>query len=179
MHIGVVMIFTAFAGEAFDSEIVQTVSPGDEIVISSPFGHDYTLEYTGVSTQFRSGNLAWQAIAFMTVSKDGRPVGTLSSEKRKYWTYEVPVTEVGILSSPFEDLYVIFEDAEDLAGALGNEAGSQRVTLEVQVNPLVGWIWYGGLMLTVGSLIAIWPSKGGIPQVKTVETVPEAIAVGV
>jgi cytochrome c-type biogenesis protein CcmF len=179
VHIGVVMIFTAFAGEAFDSEIVQTVSPGDEIVISSPFGHEYTLEYTGVSTQLRSGNLEWQAIAFMTVTKDGRPVGTLSSEKRKYFTFPPPMTEVGILSSPLEDLYVIFEDAEDLGGALGNNAGSQRVTLEVQVNPLVGWIWYGGLMLTIGSLIAIWPSKGGIPQVKTVEATPEPIAAGV
>jgi cytochrome c-type biogenesis protein CcmF len=163
VHVGVVMIFTAFAGEAFDDEITQTVNPGDEIVVSSPFGYDYTLEYQGVSTTLRTGNMAWQAMAFLTVSKDGRPVRTITSEKRMYYTWQAPVTEVGILSSPFEDLYVIFEDAEDLAGAIQNEAGSQQVTLEVQVNPLVGWIWYGGLILTIGSLIAIWPSRGSVP----------------
>lgn len=179
VHIGVIMIFTAFAGEAFDSEIEQTVSPGDVIVISSPFGYDYTLEYMGLSTQRRSGNLDWQAIASMKVSKDGQPVGILITEKRKYFKWDRPMTEVGILSSPFEDLYVIFADAEDLGGALANAAASQRVTLVVQVNPLVGWIWYGALMLTIGSLFAIWPSRGGIPQVKTAEVMGEPIDSGI
>jgi cytochrome c-type biogenesis protein CcmF len=179
VHVGVVMIFTAFAGEAFDDEITQTVNPGDQILISSPFGHDYTLEYQGVSTTLRTGNMAWQAMAFLTVSKNGRPVGTMTSEKRMYFTWEAPVTEVGILSSPLEDLYVIFEDAEDLAGAVQNEAGSQQVTLEVQVNPLVGWIWYGGLIMTIGSLIAIWPSRGSIPATSVAHVEPEPAAAAV
>ena len=179
VHIGVVMIFTAFAGESFDSELVQSVNPGDRVSIASPFGHEYTLEYTGVSTTQRVGNLRWQAIAAMNVYKDGDPVGTLTTEKRSYFAWESVVTEVGILSSPMEDLYVIFEDAEDLGGAFAINPGSQRITIEVQVNPLVGWIWYGGLILTIGSLIAIWPSKGGVPQVNTAERTVRPAPAGV
>ena len=30
--------------------------------------------------------------------------------------------------------------------------------LQVLVKPLVGWIWYGGLVLVAGAVIALWPS---------------------
>jgi cytochrome c-type biogenesis protein CcmF len=89
-------------------------------------------------------------------------VGSLTTEKRLYVTWQSPVTEVGIRSTFLEDLYVILEQVEDLGGAFENNASSQRATFEVQVNILVGWIWYGGLILTLGSLIAMWPSKASV-----------------
>jgi cytochrome c-type biogenesis protein CcmF len=67
-------------------------------------------------------------------------------------------TEVGIRSTPLEDLYIILADAEDLEGIIANDPGAQRIVAEIQVNPLVGWIWYGGIILTIGSLIALWPA---------------------
>jgi hypothetical protein len=33
-------------------------------------------------------------------------------------------------------------------------------TFRVIVNPLVTWIWIGGLIALAGALIAIWPSRG-------------------
>ena len=111
------------------------------------------------------------AFVLLGVTKDGRPIGSMAPMKRGYNGDFPPSTEVGILSSPWEDLYAIFEDAEDLEGVVNrNEAGAQRVTLRIQVNPLVGWIWYGGLVITVGSLIAIWPSKAGVRPVRSVRT---------
>ena len=155
-----------------ERETAEQMKYTDEMEADEDIFYDYELEYMGVSTTRSVGNTAWQAVASLNVFKDGAPVGTLTTEKVMYWTEERPSTNVGILASPLEDLYVIFEDAEDLSGAINNR-GSQRATLEVQVNPLVGWIWWGGLILTVGSLIAIWPSRGGIPQVKTAEAQPE------
>ena len=38
VHVGVVMIFTAFAGVAFNREVLQTIDPGETITIESPFG---------------------------------------------------------------------------------------------------------------------------------------------
>ena len=66
--------------------------------------------------------------------------------------------EVGIRSTFLEDLYIILADAEDLDGIIQNDPGAQRIVAEIQVNPLVGWIWYGGIVLTIGSLIALWPA---------------------
>jgi cytochrome c biogenesis factor len=67
---------------------------------------------------------------------------------------------VGIRSSFLEDLYLILENVNDLGGAFENSAEAQRATFEVQVNILVGWIWYGGLVVSIGSLIGMWPSRG-------------------
>ena len=161
VHLGVVMIFTAFAGAAFDREVTQTLDPGESVSIQSAFGHEYTLTYQGLSSP-RGQNMLRQAVALMTVERNGVPVGSLTAEKRLYTTWEAPVTEVGIRSTPFEDLYLILERLEDLGGAFENDASSQRATFEVQVNILVGWIWYGGMILTIGSLIAMWPSKAAV-----------------
>ncbi len=34
-----------------------------------------------------------------------------------------------------------------------------RATFKFFINPLVTWIWTGGLMLTVGTIIAMLPDK--------------------
>jgi len=106
----------------------------------------------------------------MSVEKDGRPIGFIEAEKRLYVTWEAPVTEVGIRSTFLEDLYLILENVNDLGGAFENDAQAQRATFEVQVNVLVNWIWYGGFIITVGSIIGLWPSRGSTkpaPRAKT------------
>jgi len=35
---------------------------------------------------------------------------------------------------------------------------SQLVTILAYVNPLVVWIWIGGLILAIGTAITAWPS---------------------
>jgi len=49
-----------------------------------------------------------------------------------------------------EDLYLVLGDfARD---------GSQA-TIKIQVNRLVSWIWIGGVVLTLGALLAILPER--------------------
>jgi len=157
VHAAVVLIFVAFAGSAFDETVRRTVEPGDRITIASPFGHQYDLRYEGISTAQNAGNTLWRAVALVSVARDGEPLGTYTTEKRRYQRIQQVSTEVGIRSTIYEDLYLILADVPDLGGAVGNDPASQRVTFEVQVNPLVSWIWYGGLVLTIGTLIALWP----------------------
>ena len=172
VHVGVVMIFTAFAGVAFNREVLQTVDPGETITIESPFGHEYALTYQGLSSP-RGQNMVRQAVALMTVERNGRPVESLTAEKVLYFKWEQsPLTIVGINSYILEDLYLILENVNDLGGAFENEAGAQRATFKVQVNVLVGWIWYGGFVVSLGGIIAMWPSRGSTrtasrPKTKT------------
>ena len=44
----------------------------------------------------------------------------------------------------------------DLTGTV--DISPERITLQALVKPLVGWIWYGGLVISVGTLIALWPT---------------------
>jgi cytochrome c-type biogenesis protein CcmF len=154
------MIFTAFAGVAFNREVLQTIDPGETITIESPFGHEYVLTYQGLSSP-RGENMVRQAVALMTVERNGRPVEPLTAEKVLYVKWESsPITNVGVNSYILEDLYLILESVNDLNAAFENDAGAQRATFKVQVNVLVGWIWYGGFVLTLGGIIAMWPSRG-------------------
>jgi cytochrome c-type biogenesis protein CcmF len=160
VHVGTVVVFMGFAGAAYNVDVRQHLMPGDVVEVSSPFGHSYTLTYEGLSVSVGRGqrNLNWQAIALVSVEKDGRALGNLTTEKRQYFTSEQPMTEVGIRSTPVEDLYLILSAVDDLGGALNADSSAQGVDLQVLIKPLVGWIWYGGLILALGALVGLWPS---------------------
>ena len=159
VHVGVVVMFMGFAGAAFDTEVRQSLIPGESVTVPSAFGHEYTLTYEGLSTA--RGQNMWQWIALMRVERDGEPLGTMTTERRFYEAPPQPMTEVGIRSTFTEDLYVILSTLDEQVG-MGNEPQFQRATFQVQVNPLVPWIWYGGLVIAIGTLIAMWPG-GPIP----------------
>jgi cytochrome c-type biogenesis protein CcmF len=160
VHAGTVMIFMGFAGAAYNVDVRKHMQPGDTVEVKSPFGHTYTLTYEGLSVSVGRGqrNLQWQAIALVSVAKNGTPVGSLTTEKRQYVTSEQLTTEVGIRPTPLEDLYIILSAMDDIDAAVNNDPKAQGVDLQVLVKPLVNWIWYGGLILILGSLIGLWPS---------------------
>ena len=68
-------------------------------------------------------------------------------EKRFYRKPEQPATEVAFRSTLKEDLYVI----------LGNLGDNETATFQVYVNPLVAWLWIGGIVLALGTLVCVLP----------------------
>ena len=59
------------------------------------------------------------------------------------------MTEVAIRSNLKEDVYIILTSLEE-----DGLAGFQMI-----INPLVSWIWIGGGVLFVGTLMAAWPQR--------------------
>jgi cytochrome c-type biogenesis protein CcmF len=39
----------------------------------------------------------------------------------------------------------------------GYESDGSLATFKVFINPLVNWLWLGGIMFIVGTLVAAWP----------------------
>jgi cytochrome c-type biogenesis protein CcmF len=156
VHVGIVIYFVAFAGMAFKREQEATLKPGQSIEMRSPFGHVYTFTHLGVS-QFEALNRIVSA-ATVQVTKDGKPAGLITSEKRQHVdsfkrpTFE-PSTEVGIRSGLQEDVYVVF------AGAVN---GTEEAVYRFNLNPLVWWVWYGGVVLVLGGLVTMWPGGGPV-----------------
>ncbi len=155
VHAGVVIVFTGLAGAAFDVRVEQEIGPGEAMSVRSALGTEYRLVYESLShsrprvaTGERENDWRWTAL--LTVYRDGERIGILRPERRFYPVMDSQSTEVGIASTAFEDLYVIPKEV-DL------ESGSERVTFEAKALPLVPWIWYGGLIVTVGALIGLWP----------------------
>ncbi|HYF39036.1 MAG TPA: heme lyase CcmF/NrfE family subunit [Gemmatimonadales bacterium] len=151
VHAGILIYFVAFSGMAFKREQEATLKPGDAVEMKSPFGHTYRFTHMGIS-QFEALNRIVSA-ATVEVSKDGRAAGIITSEKRQHVdsfkrpTFE-PSTEVGIRSNLQEDLYIVFAGSVD---------GTEEAVYRFTINPLVWWVWFGGLVLTIGGLITLWP----------------------
>jgi cytochrome c-type biogenesis protein CcmF len=151
VHVGVVVVFAAFAGLAFKREFDLSFKPGESHELTDAWGHRWKFLNQGISN-YSVLNRDVTAIA-LDVTRDGTPSGVITSEKRQHVdsrgapTFE-PSTEVGIRSSFKQDVYVV------LAGVRGDGSAEVRVTF----NPLVRWVWTGGLLMALGGIIVMWPA---------------------
>jgi cytochrome c-type biogenesis protein CcmF len=154
VHTGMLIYFVAFAGYAFKTEMEATLKPGDSATLKSPFGHTYVFTHIGVSQFEQMNRVVTQAS--VQVTKDGKSIGVINSEKRQHFSEPAPgvrqksfepSTEVGIRSSLKEDLYIVYA---------GSVAGTEEAVYRFTINPLVIWVWIGGIVLVIGGLITMW-----------------------
>ena len=73
----------------------------------------------------------------------------ITPEKRVYLASEQPQTMVAIHSTPAWDLYVVYE---------GTNPDTDQPIIKAFLNPLVGWIWAGVVLMVFGTLVALVPS---------------------
>ncbi|MBI4319622.1 MAG: hypothetical protein HY675_14125 [Chloroflexi bacterium] len=71
----------------------------------------------------------------------------MSSDKQFHKEHENPTTEVGIRTTLLEDLYLILNGWDK----------DRSASFKVLVNPMVVWIWIGGVVLLLGTVVAFWP----------------------
>jgi cytochrome c-type biogenesis protein CcmF len=150
VHVGVVVLFIAFAGFMFKKESDVSLGPGETATLVDPYGHRWTFTSQGVS-EFEQLNRRVVAVA-LQMARDGKPKGLIRSERRQHVdsrgvpTFE-PSTEVGIDYSLRQDTYVV------LAGVAG-----ERAEMRIAFNPLVAWVWIGGVIMAIGGMIVMWPA---------------------
>ncbi len=176
VHLGIVVIFAAFAGLAFKKEFDVTLKDGESKELVDPFGARWKFVSQGVS-RYEALNRQVVSVALDTY-RNGKLVGVLASEKRQHVdsrgqpTFE-PSTEVAIKESAKQDVYVV------LAGIGPDETAEIRITF----NPLVIWVWLGGGLMLIGGLIVMWPQatrksrEAGYATVLRSETVESTVTV--
>jgi cytochrome c-type biogenesis protein CcmF len=160
VHVGLVLTFMGFAGKAYNVEEQVVLHPGESTHIESPFGHTYRLTYQDMSW-YTAKNMT-KLIASFQVEKDGRPAGLMTADIRQYNQREETSTEVGIKHAWNEDLYLILAGIDDANGVVSNTNVSPASTFRILVNPLVPWVWTGGLIMAIGTMIALWPSAAAV-----------------
>ncbi len=144
IHVGVIVAFVGIVGSSFfRTEVKKSVREGDRFAIGS-----YTLRYLGLK-QTETDHLESSTAYLEVTGADGREVATMAPAKLFYKRPEQPATIVAIRSTPLSDLYVV------LAGI--DESGSS-VTFEVFLTPLVFWLWAGGLLMVLGTVVVMWPN---------------------
>ena len=143
IHLGIVLLFVGWSGLAFKAESKSLMGEGDLLRVN-----DYMLRCQSL-TQGDTPNYLYQR-AILTVTKNGRALGTLDPERRLYKASQEPISHVAIRSSLAEDLYAVVGGADSDTG---------KAIVEVFVNPLVAWVWIGGVVMFLGTLLALVPSR--------------------
>jgi cytochrome c-type biogenesis protein CcmF len=140
VHLGIVCIMAGITGSNFQTERSATLKVGDSFTIK-----DYQLRLDHLHV--RQDDSAEVLATELAVLRDGVELGALIPEKRFYQRQDQLTTEVAIYSTPTEDLYVV--------PASVNEDNS--AVFKAYVNPLVMWLWIGGIVLCLGTTVVMWP----------------------
>src|SRR5204862_682680 len=136
VHLGITIVAIGLVGSGlFRSEQVVTVAPGDVVEIAGE-----KLRFEGVNRAHRANYFTMEAK--ITLLNSGRVV---SPERRTYPRQKMPMTETGIDSTPLRDVYTV----------LGERAEGDRWALRVFVNPLVEFIWIGGITMLSGLALSL------------------------
>lgn len=147
VHTGVVMIVAGIAGSSlYNRNQTIQLAPGGSATVGR-----YTVARDSLGEARGANYSAVEAAVRVTDAKGGR-VESLRPQRRFYDKAEDASTEVAIRSNWSEDLY---------ATLAGWEQGGRLATLQVIVNPLVRWIWAGGIVLTLGAVYCLLPRFGG------------------
>ncbi len=150
VHLAIVLIAIGITGStAYKQEALVNLRRGEHIEVAR-----YTIYYEDLTMQeLHAEPLTYQSrlriAATLGIESSGSRRRTLTVEKSLHYALDMPVTEVAIYSTLRDDLYVV----------LNNLSQDGVISLLVAINPLVNWIWIGGALLLLGTLIAAWPSR--------------------
>ena len=162
VHVGIVLMFIGFAGTAYKKEGDVKLVPGGDATIGK-----YTVHFTRIAHE--EDRQKEMVTAEITAFKDGKEIDHLRPAKWFFHNHESePTTEVAIRRGPAEDLYI----------TLGNyDLAEGNVTLKLVVNPVVDWIWFGFMLLAIGTGIALLPDAV-LERLTAGVTVPAGRAAG-
>ena len=146
IHLGVVMIALGIIGDGFFKQETQgTLAVGESLSIG-----DYSFRFEGLRGY--PGSDGRDVVeAQLKLFKGNRFIRDLRPRRDFFIVQEQPVTVPGVYSTSGEDVYTLL---------LGWEGGSQdAATFRIYINPLINWVWAGGVALILGTLVAAWPAK--------------------
>jgi cytochrome c-type biogenesis protein CcmF len=144
VHLGIVLMFFGFAGEGFKLDEQVVLKPGQQTTVGR-----FTLRHDSV--QVTNDGQKQMITGHVTLLKDGQPAGQMHPARWYFRNHEdQPTTEVAIRRSISEDLYIVMPQFD---------IPSQTATLQIVVNPLVNWIWFGFGVLALGTGIALLPES--------------------
>jgi len=144
IHLSIVLMAIGIIGiEMFQTESQGKLAAGESIQLAG-----YTVTYKSLA-EFDVADGRNVARAVLNVSKNGKDLGELYPRRDYYYDSQQPMTIPGVRSTLEDDLYVILVNWEQIS--------ANGATFKVFHNPLVNWLWFGGLLLILGSFIAAWP----------------------
>ena len=104
---------------------------------------DFTYRFDSIAAVKGANYLAERAS--FSVTRDGKPYTVLHPERRRYAVKSMSTNEAAIESSVRGDIYAV----------VGERAGPRSWTVRIYHQPLVLWIWLGGLLMALGGVVSL------------------------
>ena len=145
IHFGIVLIGVAIIGnEFYQSTTHVTLAEGDSVELSG-----YSLKYVALESKQQSNHTEIRANLQVSDAETGRVLANIFPRRNIYdKSPDQPTSEVGLRMTPAEDVYVILN---------GWEGDGTSATFSIYVNPLTMWMWVGGLLVVLGTVVCVWP----------------------
>ncbi len=163
VHVGVFMVVAGIIGSSvFSNKQTFQLKPGQSAEIAGQI-----VKYEGMREVREPNYTAMQADVTLTGANG---VGVkVSPQRRFYDKSEQPNSEVSIRSDWDKDTYVMLAGWSD---------GGNLAAIQVMINPLVSWIWIGGIVMTLGGLLCLMPRLLPVAQTEAIEQPAPARAGG-
>ncbi len=146
IHLGVVLMALGVVGiEMFQQETQGMLRPGGTLSVGN-----YAVTYKSLA-EWDTPDGRNVARAVLDVSKDGKPLGELYPRRDYYYEAQQQMTIPGVRSTMEDDLYIILVDWQPIS--------DQGATFKLYHNPLINWLWIGGIIFILGTMVAAWPDK--------------------
>ena len=144
VHLGILVIALGVAGsQAWSTQTEATLNRGESLTLAG-----YTIRFDGLQAAEESNH--FKVVGTFTVSDRKGPFTVLTPAKKFYPQEQTPIAAVDYRLGFLEDLYLVLgEFARD----------GSHATIKIQVNRMVSWLWLGGLVLTLGTVLAVLPDR--------------------
>lgn len=144
VHFAIILMVIGLTGAGgYTVDIQKSVALGEVVNVGN-----YQLEYRKLDEISTSS--ANTVYAEFLVTKGEKQLGVVRPEKVFYTNGAQPATEVSVVNSFTDDLYVVLNGWVDQ---------TDNAVIQVKIFPLISWVWFGGYVLVFGSLISLWPGK--------------------
>ena len=144
IHFGViVMAFGIIGVEVFQEQTQIRLAVGETASLGR-----YEMQFLG-ATRYPGPDDLIITEATVDVYDNGRYVGQLNPRTELYTRTQQPMTIPNARSTIAEDFYVLMVNWEPTS--------ADQATFRIYLNPLINWVWAGGIIFVIGTLIAAWP----------------------
>ncbi len=149
VHLGVVLIAVAFAASTTYLQTVEVdLAKGETVSVA---GH--TVEFLDTTT---TGTDRALTVAAQVKVDDGR---VFEPRLNRFRASGMVVGSPSVRVGPFEDVYLALTSSPEASTSPEGNGTVDEITIRVVVQPLISWIWMGGIVMVLGTALALIPAK--------------------
>ena len=140
--------------ELYQTQTQATLQNGQSVSLAG-----YTVTLQSISS-WDSNDGRNVIAANLTINRGDRFIKQSIPRSDYFYDAQQTMTVPGVYSTLAGDLYIILAD--------WNPIYTNQATFKIYYNPLINWLWIGGLIFMLGTLVAAWPPRKNTPLAEVV-----------